>query len=58
VKGLSLYLAISLLLSVGILGTVGAEDDWSKGENRIRNTDFEADNPGGPPKEWSLEKGG
>ncbi len=55
---LSLHLVISLLLSVGIIGTVSAEDVWNRGENRLRNSDFEADSVGEPPAEWELEKGG
>ena len=58
VKELSLCLAISLLLLVGIPGMAGAVDDWNKGENRILNSGFEDDKVGEPPNEWSLEKDG
>ena len=43
---------------MGIIGTVNAKDNWSKGENRVANSDFEADIVGELPSEWALEKGG
>jgi hypothetical protein len=46
------------ILIIGMLmsPTISA---FEKGENRIRNSDFEADNnTGEPPNEWALEKGG
>lgn len=51
-------MTISLLLLIGIMVAVGAGDDWNRGQNRIRNSDFEGDEVGQPPKEWTLKKGG
>lgn len=50
-------LAVVGLLIVGVLVAPSA-NAFIKGENRIRNSDFEADNVGEPPNEWALEKGG
>ena len=54
---MSLCLAVFLLLSVGAIGTAGAKDDWDIGENRIENSDFEADPKGGGASLWTLEDG-
>jgi hypothetical protein len=55
-KWLSLCLIILLILSVGIVGVVVAQD-WEIGENRILNSDFENDVVGGQPAGWTLENG-
>jgi hypothetical protein len=57
VEKLSLYLTVFLLLSVGAIGTAGARDDWDIGENRIENSDFEADPKGAGASRWTLEDG-
>ena len=56
-KALSLCLTVFLLLSVGAIGTAGAKDDWDIGENRIENSDFEADPKGAGASLWTLEDG-
>jgi hypothetical protein len=50
-------LAVIGVLMIGML-MASSICAFEKGENRIKNTDFEADNVGEPPKEWGLEKGG
>ena len=44
-----------LIIGMLIVPSVSA---FKIGEDRIRNSDFEADNVGEPPNEWALEKGG
>jgi hypothetical protein len=57
-KVLSLCLVIFLLLLLGAVGTVSAQDgDWEKGENRLENGDFEMDSKGSIPTRWTLEDG-
>lgn len=55
-KWLSLCLILLLILTVGIVGVVEAQD-WEIGENRIPNPDFEKDRVGFEPSGWNLEDG-
>ena len=56
-KLLSLCLIMFVLISFLTLETATAKDKWNKGENRIRNSNFENDTVGAPPAEWNLEDG-
>lgn len=53
-KWLSLCLTMLLILTVGIVGVVEAQD-WEIGENRIPNSHFEDDGVGFAPTGWTLE---
>ncbi len=55
-KWLSLCLIMLLILTVGIVGVVEAQD-WEIGENRIPNSHFEDDGVGFAPTGWTLEDG-
>lgn len=52
------YLALSMLLFVGVVAVSAVDEVWSIGQNRIRNSDFNNDEIGKTPKEWALQKGG
>jgi hypothetical protein len=52
-----LILILMNVLMIGSIFAYGAEA-FLKGENRIGNSDFEADNVGDLPKKWAIESGG
>ncbi len=54
-RGSGLCFTASLLLMVATMAIAGR---WDKGENRINNSDFEADSVANPPMDWAIQKGG
>jgi hypothetical protein len=54
-KTASLLIVGALIIGMLIAPSISA---FEKGENRIRNSDFETGRVGEPPEEWGLEKGG
>jgi hypothetical protein len=52
-----LILIVMNVLMIGSIFSFGA-GAFLIGENRIGNSDFEADNAGDLPKKWAIESGG